>query len=85
MLRRPDVWPPGDVALLRSCREVFADIRLDQAEIARQAETWRPYRSVAARLLWHAYLCERGRSAPGAPADDPHRRGGGRPSLPSGA
>ena len=59
-LRRPDVWPVYDLALrqsfksLRGLREAPTDERL-----ARQALRWRPYRSVAARLLWHHYLRER--------------------------
>ncbi len=28
------------------------------------AEDWRPWRAVAARILWHCYLAERGQSAP---------------------
>jgi DNA-3-methyladenine glycosylase II len=30
--------------------------------LARRANAWRPHRAVAARLLWHHYLSERGRS-----------------------
>ena len=30
--------------------------------LARRARAWRPHRAVAARLLWHHYLSERGRS-----------------------
>jgi DNA-3-methyladenine glycosylase II len=63
VLRRVDVWPPGDVALLRSYREVFGEPDCGQAELARRADAWRPYRSVAARLLWHSYLCRRGRNS----------------------
>jgi DNA-3-methyladenine glycosylase II len=28
----------------------------DRAEQLRVAESWRPWRAVGARLLWHAYL-----------------------------
>lgn len=57
VLRRPDIWPTGDVALAASAQQVKgllerpSFIALDQ-----MAEQWRPYRSVAARLLWHDYL-----------------------------
>jgi 3-methyladenine DNA glycosylase/8-oxoguanine DNA glycosylase len=32
------------------------------AELAQRAERWRPYRSVAARMLWQQYLAEQNRS-----------------------
>ena len=62
VLRRIDVWPPGDVALVRSYGEVFEMV--DERELRTRAEAWKPYRSIAARLLWHAYLARRGRSDP---------------------
>lgn len=56
-LRRPDVWPKGDLALARSLQRVK---RLRRApgenRMARIAETWAPWRAVAARVLWHEYL-----------------------------
>ncbi len=61
-LLRPDVWPSGDLALAKSIREVK---RLEQIpgfdEVDHMAAGWRPWRAVAARILWHAYLSERGR------------------------
>lgn len=66
-LRRPDIWPPGDLALLHALREVKGLRRHPTGErAARIARTWRPWRSVAARVLWHAYLSSRGRSVPTA-------------------
>ena len=54
-LRRPDVWPRGDLALYQALREVkrsnYSPQQLD--ELARH---WRPWRAVAARILWHYYL-----------------------------
>ncbi|MCP4309471.1 MAG: DNA-3-methyladenine glycosylase 2 family protein [bacterium] len=62
-LRRPDVWPMGDRALVVSMAE---NLPLDEVpsydEAASIAEQWRPWRSVAARVLWHSYLKNRGRS-----------------------
>ena len=56
-LRRPDVWPQGDLALAVALREVkgLKDLptRDEQREIALQ---WAPWRSVAARILWVHYL-----------------------------
>ncbi len=66
-LRRPDIWPPGDLALVHALREVKRLRRNSSAERAqRVALAWRPWRSVAARVLWHAYLSSRGRTVPTA-------------------
>ena len=57
---RPDVMPRGDIALHEAYRRLTgADKRPDSGEFIEMAEKWRPYRSVAARLLWHFYLSER--------------------------
>ena len=57
-LGRRDVWPVGDLALVTSVQRIK---RLEQrpstAEMVRIGERWRPWRSVAAGLLWHDYLC----------------------------
>jgi DNA-3-methyladenine glycosylase II len=56
-LKRPDVWPAGDLALAVAFREVKQlDQRPDPAQMMAWAEPWRPYRAVAARILWHHYL-----------------------------
>jgi DNA-3-methyladenine glycosylase II len=56
-LRRPDVWPRGDLALYRGVQDLTG---LNQPPTADQfeafGEPWRPWRSVAARLLWNHYL-----------------------------
>jgi DNA-3-methyladenine glycosylase II len=59
-LRRPDVWPAGDLALAIALHEVKGLRRRPDA--GRQLEmsaAWAPWRSVAARLLWHYYLTTR--------------------------
>jgi len=62
-LRRPDVWPAADIALAAAVRRAKRlSERPDPVAMERIAEPWRPWRAVAARLLWHAYLAERGRS-----------------------
>jgi DNA-3-methyladenine glycosylase II len=60
-LRRPDVWPHGDLALATSAQHVLglAD-RPDAAGLGAIADRWRPWRAVAARILWHDYLRVRG-------------------------
>ncbi len=63
VLLRPDVWPSGDMALAVACQERFKlKERPTPEELERMAEAWRPWRAVAARLLWHDYLCARGLS-----------------------
>ncbi len=59
-LRRPDIWPDGDVALATAVGRLHKmKSRPSFAELARIADAWRPYRSVAARMLWQSYLAER--------------------------
>jgi len=61
-LRRPDIWPDGDIALATSAMKVWQmKQRPSFVELARMAEAWRPYRSVAARMLWQNYLAEQNR------------------------
>jgi DNA-3-methyladenine glycosylase II len=56
-LRRPDIWPTGDLALAGAMRRAKGMAALPTGpEQAAVAEAWRPWRAVAARLLWHAYL-----------------------------
>lgn len=62
-LRRPDVWPHGDLALAIATHEVKRlPARPDYNSLTRLAEQWAPFRSVAARILWHHYLSVRGKS-----------------------
>jgi DNA-3-methyladenine glycosylase II len=62
-LGRPDVWPASDMALVVAVAEVKGLApRPTTAEMEALAAPWRPWRSVAARLLWHDYLGRRGRS-----------------------
>ena len=63
-LRRPDIWPSGDLALATAVQEVK---RLRQRpspeELEALSEPWKPWRAVAARLFWHAYLSKRGQKS----------------------
>jgi DNA-3-methyladenine glycosylase II len=62
-LRRADVFPAADLALMESVRQLWRlRARPSREALARRAEAWRPHRAVAARLLWHHYLSERGRT-----------------------
>jgi DNA-3-methyladenine glycosylase II len=56
-LRRPDIWPTGDLALAAALRHAKRLPTTPSADLQRAvAEAWRPWRAVAARILWHAYL-----------------------------
>jgi DNA-3-methyladenine glycosylase II len=59
-LRRPDIWPSGDVALASAVQEVKQlDAKPMPVELDALSAAWRPWRAVAARLLWHHYLSSR--------------------------
>lgn len=56
-LGRPDVWPVGDLALAVAAERVKGlNARPDQDMLMALGEAWRPWRAVAARVLWHYYL-----------------------------
>jgi len=57
VLGRPDVWPLGDIALAQAARELKRlSARPSSLEMTAIGESWRPWRAVAARVLWHHYL-----------------------------
>lgn len=56
-MRRPDVWPAGDLALAVAIKEVKRlEARPTPKRLEQFAESWRPHRAVAARMLWQYYL-----------------------------
>jgi DNA-3-methyladenine glycosylase II len=62
-LRRPDIWPVGDLALATAVQEVkHLRKRPSPERLEKLSQPWRPYRAVAARLFWHAYLSKRGQN-----------------------
>lgn len=59
-LGRPDVWPEGDLALAAAAQQVKQlEERPDDRRLREMAAGWAPWRTVAARILWHHYLSER--------------------------
>jgi len=63
-LRRPDIWPVGDLALAVAVQEVKRlRVRPAPEKLEKMSVPWRPWRAVAARLFWHAYLCKRGQNS----------------------
>ena len=56
-LLRRDAWPAGDLALAIAAQEVKGlPSRPTPDELEELAQTWKPWRAVAARLLWLHYL-----------------------------
>ena len=63
-LRRPDIWPIGDLALAVAVQEVKRlRSRPSPERLEKLSQAWRPYRAIAARLFWHAYLSKRGQNS----------------------
>lgn len=60
-LQRTDLFPLGDIALVNSLKEVKQlPKEISKEDMLMIAEPWRPYRTVAAMILWHAYIKKRG-------------------------
>jgi DNA-3-methyladenine glycosylase II len=63
-LDRKDIFPAGDLALAASLAALRGlPERPSPRELAALAEAWRPWRSMAARLLWHHWRHVTGRPA----------------------
>lgn len=55
-LQRPDVWPWGDLALQVAAQDLFAlSTRPGKREMLELGDRFKPWRAVAARLLWSHY------------------------------
>ena len=60
-LRRSDLLPLGDIALVNSLKEVKQlNGHTTKEDMLAIAESWRPYRTIASMILWHAYIQKRG-------------------------
>ena len=60
-LQRTDLFPLGDIALVNSLKEVKQlHSHISKEEMLKIVEPWRPYRTIAAMILWHAYIQKRG-------------------------
>lgn len=67
-LLRPDILPQGDIAMQEAFRALKGlPQRPAHPEFEALTTHWRPWRSVGTRMLWHFYLCERGRQVPATP------------------
>ncbi len=60
VMHRTNLFPLGDIALIRSIKETKAlHAGITKEEIAEIVTHWQPYQTIAAYLLWHAYLSKR--------------------------
>lgn len=55
-LRRLDVFPVGDLALVNSIKMVKQLPTGTKEDLVQLSEKWRPYRSIATMLFWHYYI-----------------------------
>jgi DNA-3-methyladenine glycosylase II len=56
-LGRPDIWPSSDLAIAIAVKELKGlKVRPGTDQLNQIGERWRPFRSVAARMLWQHYL-----------------------------
>lgn len=59
-----DAFPPGDIGLMEAHKRLSAsEIRMEIKAFTAHAENWRPYRGVAAHLLWDWLNDQRAREA----------------------
>jgi len=60
-LQRTDLFPLGDIALVNSLKETKnLHQQITKEDMLALAESWRPYRTIASMILWHAYIQKRG-------------------------
>jgi DNA-3-methyladenine glycosylase II len=71
-LGHADAFPAGDLAVQEAARIAFnLRARPDAKKLARMAEAWRPWRGVAAHLLWAYYHVVKKRDVVPVQADAP--------------
>lgn len=59
VLQHPDVFPIGDLAAVNAMKRVKNQPKeITREELLALTEQWKPYRTVAAMLLWHYYLSQ---------------------------
>jgi DNA-3-methyladenine glycosylase II len=62
VLHRIDVFPLNDIALISSIKHEYQLLHvLTKEDIQQVSKQWKPFRTIAAYLLWHAYLSRRKR------------------------
>lgn len=60
-LQRTDLFPLGDIALVNSLKHIKQlPPHTTKEEMLAIAEPWRPHRTIASMILWHAYIKRKG-------------------------
>ena len=60
ILHRCDLFPMGDIALINSLKEIKGLPKTTSKEdVEKIASRWKPYRTIAAFILWHSYIHKR--------------------------
>lgn len=73
-LGRPDLWPVDDLAIKLGLQRLKGwSEPPTRAALVAAAEPWRPYRSLAAKLIWHHYVAlqQQNRPPPRRPPTKP--------------
>lgn len=55
-LRRTDIFPLGDLALVNAIKMLKGLPGTDRNELLRLALPWQPYRTIATMMFWHYYI-----------------------------
>ena len=55
-LRRHDIFPIGDLALINAIKITKGLENINREELLRMSEPWKPYRSMATMIFWHYYI-----------------------------
>jgi DNA-3-methyladenine glycosylase II len=65
VLRRTDIFPPGDLAAVNALKAIKKlPKNVSKEKLANVTLRWAPYRTIATMILWHYYLSIR-KKAPG--------------------
>jgi DNA-3-methyladenine glycosylase II len=55
-LKRTDIFPIGDLALVNAIKMIRQIPDATKEELLKLSEKWRPYRSIATMIFWHYYI-----------------------------
>lgn len=55
-LRRTDIFPLGDLALINGIKMAKNLLQATKEDILNLSGQWRPYRSIATMIFWHYYI-----------------------------
>lgn len=59
----PDIFPAGDLALQIAAADAYEKTdKLSEKQLRKMAESWAPWRGVAARILWSYYSLQKERA-----------------------